>query len=113
MLILDRMLQHGIVREAIKERLGSGTLSALQQSQAAAVLRHPLAMHVLNAQLLHAAQTAASHDSELGDALVDASSDDESVAAGGLANLLNWIVQNWSQIATIVAQILSWFGIKP
>lgn len=113
MLILDRMLKHAVVRHAVKEKLGSGTLSAAQQSEAAAILRHPLAMHSLNAQVLHTAQTAAASDAGLAKALEDAGSVDESVAAGGLTNLLNWIIQNWSQIAAIIAQILTWFGIKP
>jgi|HubBroStandDraft_4_1064222.scaffolds.fasta_scaffold805162_1 hypothetical protein len=112
MLIFDRMLQHGTVREAIKEKLGSGSLSAQQQSQAAAVLRHPLAMHSLSAQVLNSAQNASIHDPALSAALADGNTDDETVAAGGLTNLLNWIVQNWSQIAAIITQVLSWFGIK-
>jgi hypothetical protein len=112
MLIFERMLQHGTIREALKEKLGSGTLSAQQQSQAAAVLRHPLAMHSLNAQVLSSAQTAAIHDPLLSAALGDANANDESIAAGGLTNLLNWIVQNWSQIAGIITQVLTWFGIK-
>jgi len=112
MLIFDRMLQHGTVREAIKEKLGSGSLPAQQQSQAAAVLRHPLAMHSLSAHVLNTAQNVAIHDPSLSAALADANSSDETIASGGLTNLFNWIVQNWSQIAAIIAQVLAWFGIK-
>ncbi len=73
---------------------------------------HPEAMHSLTAQVLSSAQTAAAHNPSLSSALADANDQDEAIAAGGLTNLLNWIVQNWSQIAAIIAQVLTWFGIK-
>lgn len=112
MLILDRIEARGTVRDALKQKLGEGSLAASDQASAAAILRHPLAMRVLAPRILHAAQQAATTDTALAASIADANSSDETVAGGGLQNILNWIVQNWSQIAPIIIQIMSWFGIK-
>jgi len=109
----DEAIKHSPTN-ALTMRRDAFVMGCLQERylQVAQLPWHLDAMHSLTAQVLNAAQNAAAHNPTLSSALADANNEDESVAAGGLTNLLNWIVANWSQIAAIITQVLTWFGIK-
>src|ERR1700722_20443200 len=95
----DEAIKHSPTN-ALTMRRDAFIMGCLQERylQVAQLPWHLDAMHSLSAQVLNTAQNVAIHDPGLSAALADANSSDETIASGGLTNLFNWIVQNWSQI---------------
>jgi hypothetical protein len=101
----DWIIEERATIPALNQQAGNPNVSQADKANIATVLANNRMLHAVNQlAIAKAVQSKAVSESDVSA---------PEIAPGTLTNLLNWIVANWSQIAQIITQIMTWFGHVP